>query len=167
MDSRAHELIQQLGLQRHPEGGWYREVFRSAAQVQAPDHRPPRSALTLIYFLLEAKRHSRWHKVLSDEVWVYLEGSPLDLWQWDAATNVATCVRLDRIKLEAGVLPQHAVPAGLWQAARTALLPEGGFTLVACAVAPGFSFDDFSLMHPGSAEAGLLRQQWPELTHLI
>ena len=167
MDSRAQELIKQLGLQRHPEGGWFREVFRSVVQVQTADSRAERSALTLIYFLLEARRHSRWHKVLSDEVWVYLEGSPLDLWQWDAATNVATCIRLGRIKLEAGVLPQHVVPAGLWQAARTALLPDDGFTLVACAVAPGFSFDDFSLMEPGSAEAALLRQQWPELTHLI
>jgi predicted cupin superfamily sugar epimerase len=167
MDSRAQELIKQLGLQRHPEGGWYREVFRSAAQVQTADDRPARSALTLIYFLLEARRHSRWHKVLSDEVWVYLEGSPLDLWQWDATTNVASCVRLGRIKLEAGVLPQHVIPAGLWQAARTTLLPGDGFTLVACAVAPGFSFDDFSLMEPGGAEAALLRQQWPELTHLI
>ncbi|CAN5623530.1 cupin domain-containing protein [soil metagenome] len=167
MDSRAQELIKQLGLQRHPEGGWYREVFRSAAQVQGEGNRPPRAALTLIYFMLEANRHSRWHKVLSDEVWVYLEGPPLDLWQWDAATNVATCIRLGRLKLEAGVLPQHVIAAGLWQAARTAVLPDNGPTLVACAVAPGFSFEDFSLMEPGSAEAALLRQQWPELTHLI
>src|SRR5690349_13940265 len=82
---RAQELIDTLKLAPHPEGGWYREMFRSAAQVAPADGRPARQALTTIYFLLEAHQHSRWHRVLSDEVWVHLEGAPLLLWTSDAA----------------------------------------------------------------------------------
>ena len=87
--TRAHELIETLKLQPHPEGGWYGEVFRSASSVTPTDGRAPRSALTSIYFLLEASQHSRWHRVLSDEVWVHLEGVPLTLWTCDAAMRTA------------------------------------------------------------------------------
>src|SRR3954471_2980184 len=127
---RTRQLIEQLQLQAHPEGGWYREVFRSTGQVMPQDGRPARSALTSIYFLLEATQHSRWHRVLSDEVWVHLEGAPLELWTWDAADSRLHGVILGRVS--AATLPQHAVPAARWQAAR----PQGGditagFTLAA------------------------------------
>ena len=148
MDPRARELIDTLRLQAHPEGGWYREVFRSPGLVRPDDGRAPRSALTCIYFLLEAGRHSRWHKVLSDEVWVHLEGAPLDLWEWDAATNVAACTALGPISFEADIQAQHVVPAGAWQAARPREKPGGGFTLVSCVVGPGFDCQDFSMMAP-------------------
>ncbi len=65
---RAARLIEELGLAPHPEGGWYREVHRSAAAVAPADGRPARAALTTIYFLLPAGSHSRWHRVASDEV---------------------------------------------------------------------------------------------------
>ena len=74
--TRVRQLIETLELQPHPEGGWYREVFRSTAHVTPADGRPARSAMTSIYFLLEAGQHSRWHRVVSDEVWVHLEGTP-------------------------------------------------------------------------------------------
>jgi predicted cupin superfamily sugar epimerase len=85
--------VQQLGLQPHPEGGWYAEVFRSARHVTAapgPAHpssaaSPPlRAALTSIYFLLPEGTVSRWHVVQSDELWCHLEGAPLALYQFDA-----------------------------------------------------------------------------------
>ncbi len=116
--ARAAQLIETLKLQPHPEGGWYREMFRSSAQVLPADGRTPRDALTTIYFLLEADQHSRWHRVLSDEVWIYLEGAPLALWTSDAAlrTRPPTCGSAR--STSHGTRPQHAVPAGQWQAAR-------------------------------------------------
>ncbi|MEJ8854617.1 cupin domain-containing protein [Variovorax robiniae] len=165
---RAQELIDILRLQRHPEGGWYREVFRSAAQVDPLLDRPKRDALTSIYFLLEAGQQSRWHRVLSDEVWVHLEGAPITLWTWDAVLRtapVSTC--LGPVDAD-GTRPQHVVPAGQWQAARPiAAHGSGDFSLAACMVAPGFDFADFSFMTPGGEEGAVLRQHWPELGELI
>ena len=167
---RARQLLVHLQLQPHPEGGWYREVFRSDAQVQPADGRPARPALTSIYFLLEAGQHSRWHKVLSDEVWVYLEGAPLDLWAWDAATQQASCTQLGPVSSAedmAGPLsrqPQHVIAAGLWQAARPQPGHPDGFTLVACMVGPGFDFSDFQMMLPDGYEARLIKRDHPHLS---
>lgn len=166
--ARAQQLIETLHLQPHPEGGWYREVFRSNATATPADGRPLRSALTSIYFLLEAGQHSRWHRVLSDEVWVYLEGVPLALWTADAAFRTAPAhVRLGAVDVH-GTRPQHVVPAGQWQAAQPIQSHTAGdYTLAACMVAPGFDFGDFSLMATDSDEAAALRHHWPELAALI
>lgn len=85
--SRASDLIELLGLEPHPEGGYYREVFRSGARVVTQDERGPCAALTTILFLLERNRHSRWHRVLSDEVWHLYEGGPLELLELDLDCN--------------------------------------------------------------------------------
>jgi predicted cupin superfamily sugar epimerase len=131
----ADRLIAELRLQPHPEGGWYREVFRSPATVPTP--RGARAALTSIYFLLEARQVSRWHVVDSDEAWHYAHGAPLELLTYQPATR----------ELRRRVLgppgddcePTAVVPAGVWQAACSL----GAGTLVACDVAPGFDFADF------------------------
>ena len=73
---RAQELIRALHLQPHPEGGHFREIHRSTLGVHPDDGRRTRSALTLIYFLLDAQGHSRWHRVMSDETWHYIEARP-------------------------------------------------------------------------------------------
>lgn len=161
---RTRQLIEQLQLQPHPEGGWYREVFRSAGQVMPQDGRPARSALTSIYFLLETAQHSRWHRVLSDEVWVHLEGAPLELWTWDAADGRLHSAALGPVS--AAALPQHVVAAGLWQAARPRAGDAAGYTLVACMVGPGFDFSDFSMMAPGGSEARRLAAGHPQLAYL-
>ena len=165
---RARQLVDLLQLQPHPEGGWYREVFRSEAKVAPPDGRPERAALTSIYFLLEAGQQSRWHRVLSDEVWVHLEGVPLALWTCDAGLRTAPAhVRLGAVDAH-GTRPQHVVPAGQWQAARPIVAHSAGdFSLAACMVGPGFDFADFSFMDPEGEEAGLMRHHWPELADLI
>jgi predicted cupin superfamily sugar epimerase len=164
---RAQQLIETLKLQPHPEGGWFREMFRSSAQVSPVDGRPARQALTTIYFLLEARQHSRWHRVLSDEVWVHVEGVPLALWTCDAALRTAPAhLRLGRVDVH-GTRPQHTVPAGQWQAARPIATQADDYTLVSCTVGPGFDFNDFSFMRPDSDEAALLRHHWPELAALI
>jgi len=165
---RARHLIDTLGLQPHPEGGWYREMFRSGAQVQCTDGRAPRAALTSIYFLLEAGRHSRWHRVASDELWTHLEGVPLALWTADPALRTAPAhVRLGPVD-EHGTRPQHVVPAGQWQAAEPlAQHAAGDYSLLACAVAPGFEFADFALMDAAGDEAAALRHHWPALARFI
>jgi uncharacterized protein len=148
MNSRASELMQALQLQAHPEGGWFREVFRSNAQVQPHDQRSARSALTSIYFLLEAGQRSQWHRVSSDEVWVYLEGDALTLsWQADGSDQQHRAV-LGPVDVQGTQRPQHTIAAGLWQAAESLCRDEAtrhGYTLVACLVGPGFDFADFTL----------------------
>jgi predicted cupin superfamily sugar epimerase len=164
-NARVRQLIEQLQLQPHPEGGWYREVFRSESQVMPQDGRPARSALTSIYFLLEAAQNSRWHRVLSDEVWVHLEGVPLELWTWDAADSRLHSAVLGPVS--AATLPQHVVAAGLWQAAKPRAGDGAGHTLVACMVGPGFDFSDFRMMEPGGSEARRIATDHPQLAPLI
>lgn len=137
---RAARLIEELGLAPHPEGGWYRELHRSAATVTPADGRPPRAALTTIYFLLPAGEHSRWHRVASDEVWHFYEGHPIELLV--APPDLA---HVERVRLGSALAsngPVHTVPAGWWQAAR----PRGGYALAGCTVGPGFDFADFTFL---------------------
>lgn len=132
---RAQELIETLALAPHPEGGWYRQVFKSDQRVVRQHDRADRSALTTIYFLLVEGTWSAWHHVKSDEVWHFYEGDPLEL------LTHGTVTRLDENNRV------HVIRAGKWQAAR----PLGAYTLVGCTVGPGFEFDDFE-MKPGPLE---------------
>ena len=161
MDNTPDTLRQQLRLAAHPEGGWYREVFRSSSGVAPADARGHRSALTSIYFLLEAGERSRWHAVASDEVWVHLQGDPLALWTWDAPAGVPARTLLG--PLAGGYTPQNVVPAGQWQAAEpagaaadTRSASTAGYALVACIVGPGFDFADFAFMRPDGQEAAVM-----------
>ena len=152
MDARAAHLVDALALETHPEGGFYREVFRSSQTVRPTDGRPERAGLTTIYFLLVDGGHSRWHRVASDEAWHFYEGAPLDLWVADAE---ATAVETHRLgPLGDAAAPVRVVPAGAWQAART----TGAYTLVGCTVGPGFDFSDFELLAPDAPLADALRQ---------
>ena len=80
MRKRAKELISELDVKPHPEGGYFREIFRSKHKVQPLDERSARSALTTIYFLLTKGQYGRWHWVASDEMWHFSEGDPLELY---------------------------------------------------------------------------------------
>lgn len=140
MHPRAQSLIADLGLQPHPEGGYYREIFRSESRVQPGDHRAERNALTAIYFLLVAGQYSGWHQVLSDEVWSHLEGDALELLCFDATNSQASTLALGRFSASA-TAPIQVVPAGVWQAAR----PLGEYALLGCYVGPGFDFSDFRM----------------------
>jgi len=122
----AAEIVALLGLEPHPEGGWYRQTFKDAAS-------------TAIYFLLEAGQESRWHRVHgSSEVWCFHAGAPLLL------TVEREGIRLGP-DLAAGERPQGVVPAGEWQKARSL----GDWTLVSCTVAPGFEFENFEMAEEG------------------
>lgn len=140
MHPRAAELISALQLTPHPEGGHFREIFRSIALVDPLDGRHNRAAMTEIYFLLTAGEVSRWHRVRSDEGWHFLEGDPLELHQGDREfTEVETHI-LGRY--DGTARPVRVIPANDWQAAHS----TGAYTLVNCTVGPGFDFQDFELV---------------------
>ena len=150
--TRAQALIATLGLKPHPEGGWYREVFRSAHPVQPGDGRGSRCALTSIDFLLGPGQASAWHRVRADEAWHWLEGAPLALWLVPPDLSRAECVRLAPVA--EGTRPRHVVPAGWWQAA----VPEGAYAYVGATVGPGFEFADFAFGREDAAFCAALPQ---------
>jgi predicted cupin superfamily sugar epimerase len=161
MDSRVSALIRNLGLEAHPEGGCYSQVFRSPIPVQPSDGRNERPAVTSIYFLLQEGERSRWHQVLSDELWHYYEGDPLELYSIDPKTWKTDRLLLGREDSRAH--PVQIIPAGHWQAARTA----GEYTLVGCTVAPGFEYQDFRIFEVGSPEAEEIKRRFPHLTAFL
>jgi len=158
---RAEELIRTLKLQPHPEGGWYREVYRGARRVQPFDSRGARSALTVIYFLLVDGAPSRWHRVTSDEAWTWVEGAALELHRIDAALTSAAVTTL--AAPGDGIGAAAVIAAGDWQAART----TGAYTLVTCAVGPGFDFADFTMMSDDAQTAEEVRRTLPDAAGLI
>ncbi|MCY1041069.1 cupin domain-containing protein [Corallococcus sp. bb12-1] len=134
----VEELVRRLDLKPHPEGGYYRETYRAAFQVQTLRGR--RSAGTAIYYLLTQGIFSAWHRVVgADELWLFHDGEPLALHLMHEDGRLETAV-LGRNVMK-GEQPQVLVPAGVLQAAETL----GGYTLVGCTVSPGFEFADFEL----------------------
>lgn len=160
MNPRAAKLIDQLQLEPHPEGGFYREIWRSPTRVTAAD-RPERSALTTIYFLLAAGSFSAWHRVRSDEVWHWYEGGPLELLL--ASPDFSTVQRRTLGVVAGNTQPVHTVPANWWQAAR----PLGDYALCGCTVAPGFEFEDFAFLRDDPGASQTLRARAPELALLL
>jgi len=126
---RAQQLIDALDLKPHPEGGWYRQVYKSEERVTRLHDGANRSAITTIYFLLVEGTESAPHVVQSDEVWHFYEGDALELTIGD-----------ERVVLDADHRVR-VVPARVLQSAR----PLGPYTFVGCSVGPGFEFEDFEL----------------------
>ena len=135
----ADELIARLGLQPHPEGGHYRQMFKAAPSKGDG----PRGASTAIYFLLKAGERSHWHRVDADEIWHHYAGAPLELSLSDDGRHVRH-LRLGS-DFSIGEEPQLVVPRHVWQAARSL----GHWTLVGCTVAPAFEFERFEMAPPG------------------
>ena len=159
MHARAAELLDLLGMRPHPEGGHYVELFRSVHRVQVLERKVERTAITTIYFLLVAGEFSRWHRVLSDEIWHFHEGDALELLLFDERG-----LRRMRLGPVAGeTQPTVVVPAGSWQAARAA----GAYTLVACTVGPGFEFADFSLAVDWPDVASRIANAGPDVARFI
>jgi predicted cupin superfamily sugar epimerase len=140
----AGDIIRLLDLSPHPEGGYFRETFRSSALPFEMPGRGARSASTAIYFLLRRGDFSAFHQIRSDEAWHHYLGAPLELHLIDGGVHTRLVLGSD---LERGERPQAVVPVGALQAARVA----GGagsaedFALVGCTVAPGFDFSDFEM----------------------
>lgn len=157
----VRERIERLALAPHPEGGFYREVFRSAERVTPADGRSERAALTVIHFLLPAGAHSRWHEVRSDEQWTFLEGEPLELFVLERDARAVRRIVLG--PLDARGSPTAIVPAGAWQAARA----PGLYSLVTCTVGPGFDFADFRLLAEDPRARARIGAVAPELSVLL
>jgi len=156
------ELIADLALTRHPEGGWFRETYRAAGTIPGTllngEETDARAFSTAIYFLLERGDISTLHRIKSDELWHFHAGAPLivhvitpegDYYALKLGSNPA-----------AGEMFQGVVPAGCWFGAET----TGNYSLVGCTVAPGFDFADFEmgsrpdLLSRFPAHAGIIRR---------
>lgn len=134
--AEAKDIITALGLQPHPEGGWYTETWR------ADTAQGVRASGTAIYYLLEGGDHSHWHRVDAAEIWHWYAGAPLSLTTSPDGHDAEARVLGPHINT--GQRPQIIVPAGWWQTA-TSL---GAYTLVGCTVSPGFEFAGFEMAPP-------------------
>ncbi len=130
----AAAVREALGLAAHPEGGWYRELWRDAPADGG------RGAASGILFLLAAGERSHWHRVDAAEVWLWHAGAALRLSMPEREVVLGP-------ELGAGEVLQAVVPAGVWQSA----VSRGAWTLVSCVVAPAFRFEGFELAAPGWA----------------
>jgi predicted cupin superfamily sugar epimerase len=132
----ALALIEELELQPHPEGGWYRQTFRDSDAGS-------RGASTAIYYLLAGSERSHWHRVHdAAEIWHFYKGAPLKLSQsHDGLIEESAILGID---IASGERPQLIVPANSWQSAQSL----GEYTLVGCTVAPGFEFSSFEMAPP-------------------
>jgi predicted cupin superfamily sugar epimerase len=134
------DVVEQLQLAPHPEGGFYRETFRDV-----PADPGGRAHSTAIYFLLPQGVTSRWHRVDAAEVWHWYGGAPLRLSEASGATmpnNASVRHMTLGNDLSANERPQHVIAAQAWQQAQSL----GAWTLVGCTVAPGFQFEGFEIV---------------------
>lgn len=152
----AQDLIQQLQLQPHPEGGYYRETYRASIHTTAKSG-ARRNLSTAIYYLLENDNRSHFHRIQSDELWFFHQGQPLEVLLLENGQLTVLTLGHD---VGRGELPQAIVPAHTWFGAR--VQAGTGFALVSCTVAPGFDFADFEL-----ADRAQLTQEFPDLAAVI
>ena len=149
--STASEIIARLDLSRHPEGGWYRETWRSPVVLERealPAGYPgDRRLMTSILYLLPTGSRSRRHRVRSEELWLHQQGDDLELVIESGAAGDSDGVTSLRLGQGPEAQLQAVVPAADWQAAE-ALPGPRGYALVACVVAPGFEFADFEMEAP-------------------
>ena len=136
---RPEDIVRELGMQPHPEGGWYIQTFRDSMG-------DARGHSTAIYYMLQRGERSHWHRVHdAAEVWHFYAGAPLALHlSEDGADSRTIMLGTD---LANGERPQAVVPANWWQSAET----TGDYTLVGCTVAPGFEFSSFEMAPPSWA----------------
>lgn len=147
----AEAIATILGLQPHPEGGFFNETYRHARATG------DRSLCTAIYFMVTAASPSRMHKVESDEIWHFYAGDSLEMLQLDADGARVIPIGSD---IAAGERPQVLVPAGVWQGVR--VKPGGSYALVGATVSPGFDFADFA-----HGDRAALIAQFPSASELI
>ncbi len=158
---KADDLIKQLELKPHPEGGYFKETYRSDEAIRSLPKRyngRSRNIGTSIYFLLKGNQCSAFHKLLSDEIWHFYEGSTIKLFIIDSAGNLITPELGNDISN--GEQYQYTVPRNCWFSARP--LDPDGYSLVGCTVAPGFDFSDFQL-----ADRNYLLKAFPQHESII
>ncbi len=162
MNAKAKEYIEKLQLLEHPEGGYFKEVYRSEVIINK-DYLPQRYSSdrclsTSIYFLLEGKQFSALHRLKSDEIWHHIDGVSVKIFVIDENGKL-TITKLGK-NIKDGDVLQTVIKRSCWFGAE--ILDETSFTLVSCTVAPGFDFADFEL---GKREE--LLELFPEHKELV
>ena len=162
MNSKVDFLVKNLNLIPHPEGGFYKEIYRSkqniAQKALGNDFSGDRAYCTSIYFLISSENFSAFHKINQDEIWHFYDGSALYVHVIDQEGRYTRHeVGMD---LEKGEVPQLVVPAGCWFA--SSVKNQNDFSFVGCTVAPGFDFDDFEL-----AKRTELIESYPQHSEII
>jgi predicted cupin superfamily sugar epimerase len=159
--NKADVYIEKLQLTPHPEGGYFREIYRSDELLKdgLPDrYKGNRSFSTSIYFLLKGEQKSLLHKLKSDEIWHFYDGSPVKLYTIDSKGKVSQ--RLLGRNIDEGESMQLVIKRGYWFCAEVS--DENSFSLFGCTVAPGFDFSDFEL-----GERKELLKLYPQLAELV
>ncbi len=153
----ARYWIEQLNLQPHPEGGFFKETYRALGTVTLDDN-CTRSYSTGIYFLLLENIFSAFHRIKSDEMWHFYAGDSIHIYWLDTKGQL----RIETLgsNFEKNEQFQLVVPAHTWFAARMA--QPNTFGLVGCTVAPGFDFQDFEM-----ANRDMLIKKYPAHQRLI
>ncbi|NQX78325.1 cupin domain-containing protein [Gilvibacter sp.] len=145
MKNTLEQLITKFDLKPHPEGGYYKETYRSSGTIAEANlpaaYDGERNYATSIYFLLMADNFSSFHRINQDEIWHFYDGSPLLL--HIITPEGVYSEHLIGIDLSRGEVPQYVVPGGCWFAAE--VIEPSGFSFIGCTVSPGFSFADFQL----------------------
>lgn len=156
----AQAYIERLQLLPHPEGGFYREMYRSEGIINNPDDQMEgeRNFSTAIYYLLQQSDFSAFHRIKSDECWHFYAGGPLLIHMLDDVRGYSV-IKLGN-NIDNGEVFQYVVKAGTWFACQPA--PQVAFCLAGCTVAPGFDFADFEM-----AEKERLLQQFTQHSVLI
>jgi hypothetical protein len=156
------QLIKLLDLLPHPEGGFYKETYRSKGKLTqnclGHEFQGVRNYSTCIYFMLTSGEFSAFHRIKQDEIWHFYEGSPVEL-HMISKEGIHSKVKIG-MDFEKGQRPQFVVPSGYWFASKVA--DDGDFSLVGCTVSPGFDFIDFEM-----AEAKDLISRYPQHEKII
>ena len=156
--SRKEKLINTLELIPHPEGGYYKETYRSEGSIPkealSANYSGARSYSTGIYFMLTADTFSAFHKIKQDEMWHFYDGAPIELHMITKEGDYS-CVHIGR-DIENGEYLQYVVPGGVWFASR--VKDNAEYSLLGCTVSPGFDFADFIL--PNTSEMTAMFPQY-------
>jgi predicted cupin superfamily sugar epimerase len=160
MNQKAKYYIQKLHLNKHPEGGYYREIYRSGEMISidAPKKNLKRNVSTSIYFLLEGLQISKFHRLNSDELWHFYDGSSVKIYVIDERGRLTEII-LGK-KIENGEVFQTVIKKNNWFAAE--VINKRSFALIGCTVSPGFDFSDFEL-----ASRDYLLEKYPKHKELI
>ncbi|WP_186757236.1 cupin domain-containing protein [Echinicola salinicaeni] len=159
---KIQQIIEKLGLEPHPEGGYFKEVYRSKGEIDqgslSEGFTGKRNYSTSIYFMLTSDTFSAFHRIKQDEIWHFYMGAPIRLHSISpAGIHRDYIIGTDLVN---GHIPQLVVPAGDWFAAK--VVEKNAFALVGCTVSPGFDFRDFEL-----AEREKLAEAYPDHKALI
>jgi len=143
MNQKAKYYIQKLQLEKHPEGGYFREVYRSGEiiSIDAPKKNFKRNVSTSIYFLLEGTQISKFHRLKSDELWHFYDGGSVKVYVIDEKGKLTEIILGKKIK--EGEVFQTVIKNNNWFAAE--VINKRSFALIGCTVSPGFDFSDFEL----------------------